>query len=87
MTARLSLAQNLFGSLVDRSRDFFWSFQRRKMAGRQSISSAMRKPSWVIISANDRMLPPAMEQVAKKFRLTDEQWKRIREHFSGGAHC
>jgi hypothetical protein len=31
--------------------------------------------------------PPAMEQVEKKFRLTDEQWKRIGEHFSGGAHC
>jgi hypothetical protein len=72
MTARLSLAQNLFGGLVDRSRDFFRIFRHRKMAGRQSISSAMTKPSWVIISANDRMLPATMEQVAKKFRLTDE---------------
>jgi hypothetical protein len=73
--------------LVERSSDFFWLFQHHRMAGRQSILSAMTKPSWVIISAIDRMLPPTMEQVAKKFRLTDEQWKRIREHFSGGAHC
>jgi hypothetical protein len=67
MAARLSLAQNLFGSLVDRSRDFFWIFQHREMAGRQSISSAMTKPSWVIISANDRMLPPAMELAQRSF--------------------
>jgi hypothetical protein len=30
----LSLAQTLFGSLVNHNRDFFWIFQHRKMAGR-----------------------------------------------------
>jgi hypothetical protein len=36
MTARLPLAQNLFGSVVNYSPDFFWIFQHRKMAGRES---------------------------------------------------
>ena len=36
MTARLSLAQNVFGSLEDHSRDCFWILRHRKMARRES---------------------------------------------------
>jgi hypothetical protein len=34
VTARLSLAQSLFGSLVDHSRDFFWPKRRTNLPHR-----------------------------------------------------
>jgi pimeloyl-ACP methyl ester carboxylesterase len=40
-------------------------------AEKLTVAAWKTKPSWVIISANDRMLPPAMEQAnAKKLNAT-----------------
>jgi hypothetical protein len=40
MTAHLSLAHNLFGSLVDHSPNCFWIFQHRKMEVGRVVAAA-----------------------------------------------